>query len=456
MTVLALELNDSDIIVGRAADSWQSAGPGLALLDPGKPLLGEAARAQARLRPTRLHNRFWSELSVEPLKVPAAYAGSNADLACAQLADIWRRSDGEGASAALFLVPGSFGRDALGLLLGIAGECGIPARAVVDTAVASAEIPADGRAILHFDVHLHFVIVTEVLPVNGLARGELQVTESVGLATLEQAWAGACAEAFVRQTRFDPLHDAESEQALYDLLPEWLDALADGAEQELSLERGGQTQRATMTRRQLLEVTTPQYERIVRLVESMRVSRGPVSLQLSHRAARLPGLAERLGALKDVELKTLGSGRPVEGVLSHRDFLLNNEGPVRYVTTLPEVGAPPAPVPELPPEALDQRPAPTHLLNGTIAWALSESPLTLGVAPITDGRGLVVTGSVEGVSRRHCSIVRRDDGVFVEDHSRYGTFINGKRVSESARLHAGDVLRVGSPGSEFLLLEARD
>ncbi|MCH9682871.1 MAG: hypothetical protein K0V04_15650, partial [Deltaproteobacteria bacterium] len=100
----------------------------------------------------------------------APYAGSNADLACAQLADIWRRSDGESASAALFLVPGSFGRDALGLLLGIAGECGIPARAVVDTAVASAEIPADGRAILHFDVHLHFVIVTEVLPANGLAQ----------------------------------------------------------------------------------------------------------------------------------------------------------------------------------------------------------------------------------------------------------------------------------------------
>ena len=78
---------------------------------------------------------------------------------------------------------------AVGLLLGIAGECGVPAKAVVDTAVAAAEPPADGRPVLHLDVHLHFVVVTEVLPANGVARGEIQVSEAVGYASLEQAWA---------------------------------------------------------------------------------------------------------------------------------------------------------------------------------------------------------------------------------------------------------------------------
>jgi hypothetical protein len=34
--------------------------------------------------------------------------------------------------------------------------------------------------------------------------------------------------------------------------------------------------------------------------------------------------------------------------------------------------------------------------------------------------------------------------------------VNDRRIAESAPLKAGDVLRVGTPGSEFLLLEARD
>jgi pSer/pThr/pTyr-binding forkhead associated (FHA) protein len=52
--------------------------------------------------------------------------------------------------------------------------------------------------------------------------------------------------------------------------------------------------------------------------------------------------------------------------------------------------------------------------------------------------------------------VRRNGEVVVEDHSRYGTFVNDRRVSEEATLKAGDVLRIGTPGSEYLLLEARD
>jgi pSer/pThr/pTyr-binding forkhead associated (FHA) protein len=104
----------------------------------------------------------------------------------------------------------------------------------------------------------------------------------------------------------------------------------------------------------------------------------------------------------------------------------------------------------------DDRPVPTHLLAGTVAYALNETPLTIGAARAAGERGVVVDGALEGVSRRHCSIVRRGDAVVVEDHSRYGTFVNDRRISDSAPLKAGDVLRVGTPGSEFLLLEARD
>jgi hypothetical protein len=458
MITLALEINDSDIIVGRDDGSWQSFGPGYALLDPGAPLLGEAARAQARLRPKRLHNRFWSELGVEPLAAPTPYAGSNADLACAQLREIWQQVDGEEATAAIFLVPGSFGRDALGLLLGIAGECNIPARGVVDTAVAAAELPGDGRPVLHLDVHLHNVILTEVLPGDGATRGELQISEAVGLAALEQTWAKSVAEVFIRQTRFDPLHQARSEQDLFDRLPGWLEALGGAEEIELVLEQNDRTLRATMSRRQMLDVAAPHYERIHRLVEALRLARGPVSLQLGHRAARLPGLNERLAALPDTDVVQLAPGRAVAGALAHRSYLAGGDGPVRYVTSLPEAGAvaPPSAAPASAPAADDNRPPPTHLLAGTVAYVLNEKALTIGAAPAPEDRGLPVTGALEGVSRRHCTIVRRGDEVVVEDLSRYGTFVNDRRIAQRATLKAGDKLRIGTPGSEFLLLEARD
>ena len=38
------------------------------------------------------------------------------------------------------------------------------------------------------------------------------------------------------------------------------------------------------------------------------------------------------------------------------------------------------------------------------------------------------------------------------DHSHFGTFVNGERVSERARVHAGDRVRLGEPGVELSLI----
>jgi hypothetical protein len=38
------------------------------------------------------------------------------------------------------------------------------------------------------------------------------------------------------------------------------------------------------------------------------------------------------------------------------------------------------------------------------------------------------------------------------DHSRFGTRLNGHRVDGSAILQSGDVVSLGNPGSEFLLI----
>jgi len=57
-----------------------------------------------------------------------------------------------------------------------------------------------------------------------------------------------------------------------------------------------------------------------------------------------------------------------------------------------------------------------------------------------------------GVSRRHCSLANKNGQCVLEDHSRYGTFLNGHRIDGSSVLQAGDAMRIGSPGFEFKLI----
>jgi hypothetical protein len=55
------------------------------------------------------------------------------------------------------------------------------------------------------------------------------------------------------------------------------------------------------------------------------------------------------------------------------------------------------------------------------------------------------------VSRKHAVLVRRDDGLFIEDEgSLNGTFLNRRRIEEPARLENGDELQVGKYKLTFL------
>jgi pSer/pThr/pTyr-binding forkhead associated (FHA) protein len=84
------------------------------------------------------------------------------------------------------------------------------------------------------------------------------------------------------------------------------------------------------------------------------------------------------------------------------------------------------------------------ILDGR-AHAIDEHPLVIGFGAGA-GRRIELGGAGAGISRSHCTLVRRNGRVVVRDHSRYGTFVNGERVDGELPLGAGDRLRVGSPG----------
>ena len=451
MTVLAIEISDAGLLVGDGGE-WREAGAGYALVEGDRTLIGDEARSMARLRPREIRNRFWRDLggTDTPGNGPSA-----ADFACAQLTRVWQEH-GDQADEAIFVVPGYFARQALGLLLGIAGEAGIPARGLVDSSVASTTRPGGARGLLHLDLHLHVSVLAAVATAERIRRGDVQVSEGLGLAAFEQTWIGTIASAFVRQTRFDPLHHAATEQILFDRLWGWLDTLGAAGEVSLEIEHDGRTLSATVTRRQILAAVEPQYERLVRIVESARAGAAAETLQLTHRVAALPGLEKRLREDTGMEVRSLAPAAALEGAVSRSADILSSEGAVRFVTTLPFAGAPPDAAVAPPPAEEDGRSRPTHVLHGSVAHGISEAPLQIGLSPAPESRSIVIRDNVQGVSRRHCTVYRRGDAVVVEDHSRYGTVVNDRRVEGTVEVRAGDMLRVGSPGSILRLIEARD
>ena len=95
---------------------------------------------------------------------------------------------------------------------------------------------------------------------------------------------------------------------------------------------------------------------------------------------------------------------------------------------------------------------PSHVLFGHNAYAIGNSPLVLGSQEGEGGRFIALAADMPGISRQHCSLARKNGQCVVEDHSRYGTFLNGHRVDGSSVLQVGDALRIGTPGFEFQLI----
>ena len=66
-----------------------------------------------------------------------------------------------------------------------------------------------------------------------------QVIEELGTVQLRRTVAEYFARCFLESSRFDPMHDAASEQTIYDQADDWLAIVARNGEAELSVEYKG-------------------------------------------------------------------------------------------------------------------------------------------------------------------------------------------------------------------------
>jgi hypothetical protein len=465
-SLVAIELNDAAIVAARwDAEAGRAVvlgnpSPGFAVLHEGRVLVGQDAFERHRLAPLYSQNRYWQALGTEPLPWSARGVATPADLAYAQLSALLAPAIAAGATEVLLAVPPGYTREQLGLLVGIANETGVTVRGLVDLGLAAAATVPPAPHMLHLDLQLHQAAATllESSRADGvLRRARYELLPGAGVIAFNQAIAASIATSFVRETRFDPLHEATTEQRLHDRMPQWLAALADAEEVEAAIEAGGLTHQVTLGRAELTTAVAKLAADVLRLVQGSRPAGTLLHVCVTPRVAAVPGLLASLTSLRDCTIVMLEPAAAAVGALQASAAIARAPDAISLVHRLPLTGV--ADVPAAAAAATEAVPAeavPTHVLYRGRAWPLTSVPLTLGWSVGAAPRALTLPAGIAGVSRSHCTLRMVDGQAIVEDQSTYGTFVNDERVGGRVALRVGDVLRLGAPGVTLELIRVMD
>jgi hypothetical protein len=420
--------------------------PGFALLEDDHLVTGRAAWAVASLKPRRIQNRFWANLTTDPLPDRRFAHLTAADLVSKQLESLWKHAAQPGDKLVL-AVPPYMNAENLGLLLGIAMDIGIPVVGMVDAAVAATRREYVNAVPVHIDLSLHTAMLTRMSQ-DGQAQLERSaVIDEAGMLDLYGTWLKVIAETFVQQSRFDPLHTAETEQALQDSILDWLAQATTRESVPMRIEYRGIPHEAEIESLELVSAAAPVYQNIVSNLRALYRAGETPALQLSDRAALMPGLAATLKARVGGEVFILEPGATGRG-LARRSPEQRSGSAVTLVRHLPWDQS------RIQVEVDEDRGGarPTHVLLGDRALPVGAEALVLGTQPADGERWFDLGRDVAGASRRHCEIAVTDGQCVVTDLSRYGTFLNGHRIDGSAALQSGDVVRIGTPGIELRMI----
>lgn len=426
--MLLLDFNDADVTLSRDGEVLYRA-PGVAHVDEARVLFGAEAESRSRLYPGLSHDQFWRRLNAEPVSPPGPAAANQADLVYLHLKEILAAAGGDRGEDLVALAPGAITSERLSLFLGIAGEAGAAVRAVVDTGVAAGAAHAFAPdavpltcAVIDVSRYCGIVSTLEV-DADVHRRAVVEVVEA-GTNGLFEGWIALVADRFVGETRLDPLQIAATEQQLFDRLAA---LVADGEGTRFELSHDDGIRRVDVAPDALARKASRSYDALARAAD------GADAVLLTHRAAGMPGLEAHLkragcavAALAEQDLR--------EAVAAGMPRITADGAAVRFITSLDARHAADPAAPAVP--AAAEAPAPTHLLCGDIAAALSQC------ADASDHPACPLSGPAIEVGT--------DGGAVRVTPAARGVTLNGEPLTAAAAVSTGD--RMAWQGIEFRLI----
>ena len=461
MAPIGLEINDAGIMAADLrserilkVDGSGLESPGFALVHKKNLLVGEAAKRRLCLSPRFVNHTFWDQLSTEPIDQPGFQQKTNAELAFAHLAEIWRRIKAH-AKGVLIAVPPFYSREQLGLILGMARELSMPVRGLASLPVASAKEAIPEEKLFHLDISLHRAIVTALRPGVRLVEEKTVSLPHQGLGYLNSEWMKAIAAEFVQKTRFDPFHNGGSEQEIYDRLPEILTRLGEKNTINFDVKSGLHRYSVTLTKDLFQQKSSSLFSDIRRQLDTLSTHEGAdnrsAAIFVTHRITRIPGWKTELAKIPGARIIPLQPGAGAFGAGALIGQFAEGASPhaVGLLTSRPWNPSRPKREELLQTEVQGDI-LPTHLLYKNLAYPITERPLLVGME-----RGevhVVVEAGKEGISPKHFSLEKRGGKVVLTNLSPHGAFVDESLVRDAAPLRLGQTVRVGTPGETFQLI----
>jgi hypothetical protein len=308
------------------------------------------------------------------------------------------------------------------------------------------------------DVHLHRWELSVLRAEGRLEFQEGFTVNEKGLEGLYKLWVQAAAAEFVRMTRFDPLHSAETEQELYRRLPAVLSALQHEQAATIAIPAGHSHYSVSLMRGMLLETARPVYDELLAAVhEARRRHAAPGTaavVAVSQRVVRLPGILERLRQMPNTRIVELPAGAAALALPGLWRELTDGRrtAGASFFSSRPWSAAERSSASDQTPSA----PRPTHLLYHNLAYPITASPLTIGRDPPAEGPGIRIEGESGGIDSRHCSVHLQAGQAVLTDLSSNGTFLNDRRVEGSEALKVGDAIRLGKTAETMVAIACLD
>jgi FHA domain len=449
MRPFAIELDDRSVSFAREGRILSSA-PSAVWDGSTGDLPGANAWSGLRRHPTAASTRHLGSLLSQPVATDRTVA-----LVAAELVRRLAAQAPTPEERVWIAVPARASAQGLSAMLAIAHSLSLPVDGFVDSAVASVAALALERSAIVLEVGMHHAAATYIDRDGAQVRRRRTVmSERGGLMSFYQGWLELVSTTMVKQTRFDPLHDAATEQQLFDSLAGWAREAADQGSANAVLTKGAERFEVALTRDQFAQAGQSLHRELVRLLHELRPAGAPVALLVPAAIGHLPGLREELEQFVDCELVSLPDG--FAALATSRLDLPERTGddPVRLLRRLPasqEPGAATAVRRDMLSSRQGRSVPPSHLLLNAQVYALGTESIVIGRLP-AGPRTIALPEGLAGVSRRHCTVAPEGDDLVLLDHSSFGTFVNGERVAERVRVRAGDRVRLGDPGIELVLI----
>ncbi len=484
MRTLGIEFCDEGFVAAETDESTnrilelESSGaesPGFVYYDGRRYICGRQAQKRSRIYPRFVTDRCWDQLSLRlsELNVPRGKSPRYSELAYYHLNMVWERIQaGQPVDKVVFALPGNFlaeddgDEEKIGLILGIADDLKIPLAGIVDMACASlaadmARLGIKEKLVFHLDVHQHSTFLS-ILEVGSSVRRSRLATAPIGFHHIFADLNPKLANSFLSQTAFDVTHNAETEQQFYDQVQNLLELFREQEEATIEMESLKRARKLSVYRDTAAKHLESINESLTNMVEKALKETGfarrntEIPFVFSQRAAKIPGLAEKIASMSKCSISVAEAGSAALGAaLFGKDAPVFEDLAEAEITTsieLGELGLPPVATAEIAEPPKQQISAPTGE-EGPAA------PISTHIVCKGIGHPIGSSGYRFGESPRHISLKRLQNGnLQIENPGHLNVLLNGQPANNGEVLKPGDVLTLdgGREPLDWLLIHCND